>query len=597
MTRMIIASIALGIAGAGVAMALLMHTTIRRIRELESNAAALGDGRPLTAIAHSKDELGRLGRGLDQAAVLLHDRDRALRESEERLELALEAADFGTFDVNLTTGQTVWSERAELIHGLPAGGFNGEFDGWIACIHPDDREAVAAAANAPISVGCYRWIEYRVRLADGSMRWVSNRGMGICDELGTPVRIVGTTADVTESKLVQQQLEDMRDSAEHANQSKSEFLSRVSHELRTPLNAILGFGQLLDMDDLTDSQQESVDQVLRGGRHLLALIDDILDISRIESGNLAVSLEPVLVDELIAETISLTRPLAVDQAVTVANANHGSGLFVRADRRRLKQILLNLASNAVKYNVPGGTVTFSVVGTADDVVIAVTDTGIGIREDQLDRVFTPFDRLDADKSGVQGTGMGLALSRSFAELLGGELIATSDFGDGSTFSLRLNRIGDPLHGIKHDEVDASPCVASDAASSFAEGHRRETILHVEDNPSNRKLVEQMLSRRPELRLLAAETVAGALEIARTETLDLVLLDMHLPDGSGADLIPMLRALPNKADLAVVVVSADATPRQIERTTSFGANAYLTKPLDLAHLLSVLERLLPGVTCS
>jgi signal transduction histidine kinase/CheY-like chemotaxis protein len=375
--------------------------------------------------------------------------------------------------------------------------------------------------------------------------------------------------------------------AERANRAKSEFLSRMSHELRTPLNAILGFGQLLQVDDLTERQRESVDQVLRGGRHLLGLINEVLDISRIESGSLALSSEAVNVSELLTETLDLIRPLAAERELRIQTPSEpGCAGVVQADRQRLRQVLLNLASNAVKYNRHGGSIGFACKAAADGRIhILVHDTGPGIPADKLPRLFTPFDRLGAEQSDVQGTGMGLALSKRLTEVMGGSLTAHSVQGQGSTFTLELALAEDPLERYQRD-LPAQP-----ASGRPHDSGPERTVLYVEDNPSNLRLVQRVLGQRGGVRLLTATQGQLVHDLARQHQPDLILLDLHLPDIGGEEALRRLQADPDTADLPVVVVSADATAGQLQRLLAAGASQYLTKPLDVARFLEVVDGLL------
>jgi signal transduction histidine kinase/CheY-like chemotaxis protein len=386
-----------------------------------------------------------------------------------------------------------------------------------------------------------------------------------------------------------ERLEQARRDADRANRAKSEFLSRMSHELRTPLNAILGFGQLLRLDDLTEQQTESVDHILRGGRHLLGLINEVLDISRIESGSLSLSPEPVDVLELVKDTVDLIRPLAAEREIEVHTPSvTDRPLTVEADHQRLKQVLLNLASNAVKYNRHAGSIRVACqVPSPGRVAIAVQDSGPGIPADKLARLFTPFDRLGAEQTGIQGTGMGLALSKGLMEAMDGSLSADSVEGQGTTFTIEL-----PEAAGAAGPQDQAP-VPEPVAGSGADGDQQ-TVLYVEDNPSNLRLVERVLAERAGVRLLTTtlgEQVQGLVLRHRPE---LVLLDMHLPDLDGEEVLRRLQADPRTAGVPVVGVSADVTPAHIDRVLAAGAREYLTKPLDVARFRAVVDSLLSGV---
>ena len=371
--------------------------------------------------------------------------------------------------------------------------------------------------------------------------------------------------------------------ADRANRAKSEFLSRMSHELRTPLNAILGFGQLLEMDALSERQAEGVGHILRAGRHLLGLINEVLDISRIEAGRLSLSLEPVPVRETIAQAMQLVGPTATVLAVTLRVGAVDERLHVLADRQRLQQVLLNLLSNAVKYNRPRGTVTIGCERAGDERVrISVTDTGPGIAAEKLERLFVPFDRLGAEATGVEGTGLGLALSKSLVAAMSGTMDVRSEPGTGSTFSVELAVASAP---------EAAGLAAVAADGPLAAPARPQTILYIEDNLSNLRLVESILSRRPGVTVLSAMQGRVGLDLARHHLPDLVLLDRHLPDIPGEEVFRLLAEDPRTRAIPVVMLSADAILTGVQRLLDAGVRAYLTKPLDVRRLLDVIDETL------
>ena len=371
--------------------------------------------------------------------------------------------------------------------------------------------------------------------------------------------------------------------ADRANQAKSEFLSRMSHELRTPLNAILGFAQLLEIDAASPEQQESVDQILRAGRHLLGLINEILDISRIEAGRLQLSVEPVPVRETVRQAIELVQPSAAEPHVSVRAEVIDENLHVLADRQRLQQVLLNLLSNSIKYNRPGGTVTVSCeAGAEGRLRIHVTDTGDGIAADKLQRLFTPFDRLGAEASAVEGTGLGLALSKTLVEAMGGTLRVQSRPGTGSTFSVELAVASAP--GV----ADVVTPAAIEPTADDGTGRAPRKILYIEDNLSNLRLVQSVLARRAATTVLSAMQGRVGIALARDHRPDLILLDRHLPDMSGDEVFRLLRDDPRTRDIPVIVLSADAIPARMQRLLEAGVWAYLTKPLDVPSLLAAVD---------
>jgi signal transduction histidine kinase/ActR/RegA family two-component response regulator len=371
-----------------------------------------------------------------------------------------------------------------------------------------------------------------------------------------------------------------RHAAEKANRAKSDFLSRMSHELRTPLNAVLGFGQLLELDGLTPDQAENVGQITKGGAHLLDLINEILDISQIESGHMSMSPEPVLVGDVVGDAVSLLRSLAEERGVhLIGGTDHGCGHYIFADRQRLKQILLNLIGNGIKYNRQGGSVSISCFQPVPGALrIQVTDTGPGIAADQLHLLFAPFERLGAEQTSVPGTGVGLALSRGLAEAMGGKLDVDSTPGRGSTFWAEFPVVESPVK-IFEEATQREP--RTDRAGAL-------TVLHIEDNLANVELVERVLAQRPDVTVIPAMQGRMGVDLARRHQPVLILLDLNLVDLPGVEVLQILRDDPQTADIPVAIVSADAMPRQVQRLMSSGAVAYLTKPIDIHRLLELVD---------
>lgn len=374
-----------------------------------------------------------------------------------------------------------------------------------------------------------------------------------------------------------------REEAERANQAKNEFLSRVSHELRTPFNAVLGFAQILEMDDLTDDQRESVEQIIRAGRHLLDLINEVLDISRIESGVLSLSVEPVELRELAGEGLDLVRGMAAERAIELRVDLHGAeDTYVMADRQRLKQVLVNMLANAIKYNREHGTVTLSFRGDRGLVRIEVADAGPGIPEDRLDRLFSPFERLGAEQGEIEGTGLGLAVSKRLVEAMGGAIGLASSSPQGSTFFVELPRAESPA-GAHEPSETPGPRPPS------APGSR--TVLYVEDNLSNLTLVERILALRPDVRVLSATHGRRGVELALAHLPEMIFLDLDLPDVPGQEVLRTLKEDPRTTGIPVVVISADVVRRHTEELLMAGARAYLTKPLDVPAFLAVVDEAL------
>lgn len=439
-----------------------------------------------------------------------------------------------------------------------------------------DREVLASGGVVDIP-------EEPIDTIENGSRILHTRKIAIRDERGEPQYLLGISVDITDRKLAGRATEAAQAEAERANQAKSEFLSRMSHELRTPLNAVIGFGQLLQLDATDPRQCESVDQILKAGRHLLELINEVLDISQIESGTMSISLEPVDLGRVLAEALSLIGPLADDAQVRLTSSpSERADLHVLADRQRLKQVLINLLSNAVKYNRRGGGVSVHCTEVAEGrTEVAVSDTGYGMSPEQLERLFEPFDRLGAEGTDVEGTGLGLSLSRRLMEAMGGAISVESDPGNGSTLRIQLNSA---------KEAGAA-ATARDNAPVAADGPSREgrTIVYMEDHLSSLDLVEHLLARLPDVRLIAAMQGKLGMDLVRHHHPDLILLDHHLPDLHARDVLEQLKRDPATAAIPVVVLSADATPAQFERLRAAGAAGYLTKPIDVEALLDMVRK--------
>jgi PAS domain S-box-containing protein len=407
--------------------------------------------------------------------------------------------------------------------------------------------------------------------------------------------VLGIDRDITERKQTELALQQAKGAAEasqltaeEASRAKSDFLSRMSHELRTPMNAILGFAQLLEMsqkEPLSSTQKERVRQISKGGQHLLDLINEILDISRIEANRLQVSPEPVSVRESIQEVLDLATPLAVKRHIQVVTklGNLDVNPFVMADRQRLKQVLLNLLSNAVKYNYDGGSVIVTCLSTsANKWRISITDTGPGISQEDQARLFVAFERLNADQPHVEGTGLGLMLAKRLVEMMQGRIGVESAVGKGSTFWVELPSTESPVERLERMGGTGGLPVMSTRASK---------ILYLEDNVANFELIQEVLADHTQIKVLWASDAKTGIEMTRERQPSLVLLDLHLGDTDGSEVLRQLKQDKKTAGIPVIVVSADATSGQVERLTSLGAEAYLTKPLNVKHFVRIVEEVL------
>jgi signal transduction histidine kinase/CheY-like chemotaxis protein len=381
------------------------------------------------------------------------------------------------------------------------------------------------------------------------------------------------------------ELEAAKSAAEKANLAKSDFLSSMSHELRSPLNAILGFAQLMESatPEPSDPQKESIAQILRAGWHLLELINQVLDLAVIESGKVSMSLEPVSVGDVMSECQAMMDPEAQQRGVTMTFPRFQNPAFVSADRTRLKQIVINLISNAIKYNKPHGTVVVEcVTSTPERTRLTVSDTGAGLSPEKLAQLFQPFNRLGQEAAGVAGTGIGLVVTKRLAELMEGALGVESVAGKGSVFWCDLPSSTAPRVVLDHPEA-----AAVDDAHAMA-GAPMRTVLYVEDNPANMKLVEQLIARRSDIQLLTAVNGTLGVEAARTSQPTVILMDINLPGISGVDAFRLLRGDPRTAHIPVVALSANAMPRDIQSSLDAGFFRYLTKPIKVKEFMETLN---------
>ncbi|MGH8888825.1 MAG: ATP-binding protein [Acidothermaceae bacterium] len=481
------------------------------------------------------------------------------------------------------------SEATTSITGFRVGDRIGAEAG--ATVHEDDRKTMVDAVRSVISGAAEDFtIRVRTRHVSGRYLLLEGHGRPLLGSDGEPIAAVAIFRDISDRIALEAELVEARDAADAASRAKSEFLSRMSHELRTPLNVVLGFTQLLQMEALGEEQRSWVDQVLKAGRHLLDLINEVLDIARIESGALALSPEPVSLRDVIGETVESMRPIAAATDVSIDFLIEGEDLCVQADRQRLRQVLLNLLANSVKYNRPHGSVLItSSAPDSESITIRVSDTGIGIAAEHIERLFVPFDRLGAENSSVEGTGVGLSLSLRLVQAMHGDLTVESTRGEGSTFVVTLPRAIGPTDIA----IDATIADA-ELQMSLGEGLGiNGTLLYIEDNLTNLQLMQRIVGRRPGIRLLHAFQGRMGLDLARTGHADMVMLDLHLPDMAGIEVLGQLLSDPATADVPVYVVSADATAGQVVRMRAAGAAGYLTKPLDVRRVLALLDSVLEG----
>ncbi|MCU0613026.1 MAG: ATP-binding protein, partial [Candidatus Eisenbacteria bacterium] len=446
------------------------------------------------------------------------------------------------------------------------------------------RQFVAAYLVVSLLVAAYEVIrnDYE-RLAECTAREITSANQRL-------------SVEVNERRRAQEAMQAATEEAKRANLAKSAFLSRMSHEFRTPMNSILGFSQLMESDTrepLPEAHRRSVQEILNSGRHLLELINEVLDLARIEAGRVTLSIETVALAPLVRETIATVKPLAEARRITI-NVRHQDGeLFVRADPTRLRQVLLNLLSNAIKYNRDAGQIRVETRRAESCVAeIHVTDTGYGIPEEKQTLVFAPFERLAQTDSGTEGSGIGLAISRQLVSLMQGSITFTSTPGLGTCFAVTLPVSPRPSGANDATSVPA-PLESGQATAAVPPGTG--TVLYVEDDLTNLALVRQILMRRPLLRLLHAADGAAGIAMARAHAPDLVLLDIRLPDMSGVEVLRAIRSDPTTLRLPVVVVTASAMPHEMKALENADIARCLTKPLDVMEFLETVDMVLsaPG----
>jgi len=403
-------------------------------------------------------------------------------------------------------------------------------------------------------------------------------------------KFTGIVRDITERKEVSDSLLKAKEDADKANRAKSEFLSSMSHELRTPLNAILGFGQMLDFnpkEPLSDSQKRCVDQIVKGGDHLLVLINDILDLAKIEAGKVELSIEDIDPNKALEECLTLTMRMATERGLKIIFPEAELYSYVlKVDYTRFKQVLLNLMSNAIKYNCDGGKITVTYKPTTENMLrISISDTGKGIPLNRQDELFKAFSRLDAESSGIEGTGIGLVVCKDLVELMGGSIGCESELGKGSTFWLEL-----PLAFSQSAVMDGQN-TSDNANSKGLMEDATGSILYVEDNPSNLQLMEMVVSCVEGLSLSSTHTAELGIKIARSNHFDVIILDINLPGMSGLEAIKEMKKYKTTKGTPILALSAAATKKDIEKGLAAGFERYLTKPINVIEMTGVLREMI------
>jgi PAS domain S-box-containing protein len=511
-----------------------------------------------------------------------------LRWAEESFRLMVESVtDYAIVMLDPEGRVVSWNSGAERIQGYQAEDIVGQH---FSRFYLEEDVVNGKAQSDMEKVRANSRFEdegWRVR-KDGSSFWANVIYTAIRDQFGNLRGFAKLTRDQTENRQVESALIDAKSAAEKANRAKSDFLSSMSHELRSPLNAILGFAQLMESDSPspTPSQAANIKQILQGGWYLLELIDEILDLAVIESGRLALSLESVSISEVMIECQAMIEPQAQKRGIRMTFPPHAFDNFVKVDRTRFKQVLINLLSNAVKYNRTDGTVVVAYATIAPERIrISVTDTGVGLSAEKLAQLFQSFNRLGQEAGAEEGTGIGLVVTKRLVELMGGEIGVESTIGVGSVFWIELTAAASPqsVAGITESTPVVQVQVHNDAPLR--------TLLYVEDNQANLKLIEQLIARRPDMRLLSAADGHLGVEIARAFLPEVILMDINLPGISGIEAMQILRKDPLTAHIPVVALSANAIPHDIAKGLEAGFFRYLTKPIKVNEFLHTLDEAL------
>lgn len=559
-----------------------------------------------TSASSTRDAAGRVTHmtGVNFDLSYLKETEKALRLTEARHERVLAASNDGIWEWSATdanddpkragrkgkfhTSYSFWKHLGyseEEVDSLPE---SERLSVWISHIHPHDINRMRTVLQQHFATREPIDLEYRMFGEKGKMFWMRTRGNSIFNNHGRMILMSGINIDITQVKESEERVNKARRDAEKANRSKSNFLSSMSHELRTPLNAILGFSRLLVTDPTLDkAQNTNAEYIHEAGQHLLRLINDVLDLAQIEAGKLSLAEEAILPAQLVQESFNYCQSMAKEKNITL-RFNGGDHLYkyIHVDRVRLRQCLLNLVSNAVKYNVTGGKVDVVFKDINGDLEIAVNDTGAGIEEEKQASLFEMFNRLGAERSSVEGSGLGLVLTKQLVVAMGGVLSYCPEAAVGASFKMLF-----PVVGLaeEKDEVDNQP-ESHQAKSIELNFNETKTVFYIEDNPSNIRLMESLFEPCKPLYLESELDPFLGLFAIRTRLPDMIILDINLPGISGYDLLSVIKNDPQTHHIPVVALSASAMAKDIEKGLEKGFDAYLTKPLDVEKLSAVFNRL-------
>lgn len=517
------------------------------------------------------------------------EHEKLLEKSERKLTHLLTSSPVVIYTCAVTNNfpATYISENVLDIFGYKADEFLNDPDFWADRIHPEDAPAIFSNLGKIFIKGVHSH-EYRFKMSDGSYRWVHDELNLIRDTDNKPIEVVGYWADINDRKAVEEKLLSAKNEAESANKAKSEFLSRMSHELRTPLNAILGFSQLLALDDLTEEQKDQAKEIDKAGRHLLELINEVLDTAKIDAGKLELNMKNLSLRNVLNECVSIITPLLEEKELEFINRSEDKDdCYINADETRVKQVILNILSNSVKYNRKQGKIILSCDFTSPSRVrVIISDTGYGLTAEQQKNLFQPFERMGAENTDIEGTGIGLVISKRLIELMDGEIGYKSSPDTGSVFWVELNRSESSSNDIEeHKKIDTIH------ASDRIDEKKKRSVLYIEDNPANLRLVEEIFRKTELANLSSAHTPELGLSMVSACNPDLILLDINLPGINGYEVLNILRKDNKTKNIPVIAISANAMSQDIEKGMAAGFDDYITKPINIDKFISTINRVL------